>query len=483
MSLPGAGALADAVARGEMTAVDVVEAALSRTDMLIGAEGVGAFLHVDAMAARQAAAVVDRRLADGETLPLAGVPVALKDNLAHAGQPLGCASLILRGHVATRTATAVARLEAAGAIVLGRTNMDELAMGSSTENSAYHTTLNPWDPDRVPGGSSGGSAAAVAMGAVPVALGSDTGGSIRQPAAFCGVVGLRPTWGRVSRHGLFGLADTLDTVGPVARNVRDVARVLQVVAGPDPLEPTASDRPVDDWLAACGASVEGLSVGILMEGLGKGVHPAVRQQVNLGLAALEAAGARLRPVSAPSLQHAAATYQLLAATEAVEHLEALQGNGVAPGADARRSRTDLLGAEAKRRILLGTVLRTEAKVADLLARAQAMRRRITAELLALLEDVDVLACPTAPTVAFRFNERTEDPVDMYLADRLTTPPALAGLPAISVPVGMADLGLGDHMPAGLQLVGRPWGEATVLSLAAVVEAELGEMPMPPRPRL
>lgn len=486
MSLPAAWALAEAVQRRELSAAEAVEAALARTDTLIGDDGLGAFLHIDATAARTAAAAVDARLAAGEILPLAGVPMALKDNLAHQGQPLGCASLALRGHRATFTATAVSRLERAGAIVIGRTNMDELAMGSSTERSAYHTTLNPWDPDRVPGGSSGGSAAAVAVGAVPLALGSDTGGSVRQPAAFCGCVGLRPTWGRVSRSGLVAFASTMDTVGPMGRTVRDVALSLGVIAGRDPADATSAERPVEDYAAACGSSVEGRTVGLLLEGMGKGVEPAIRARVNAGLAALEARGVRLRPISVPEVVHAARAYLLLVSAEARSNLARLDGVGFGAREQAAdfaemvgRTRAENLGPEVQRRILLGSWLTGTDEGAALLARAQAARLRLAAALRRALEGCDALAMPTAPTVAFRFLERTEDPLSMMLADQLTTPASLAGLPAISVPVGMADLGLGDQMPAGLQLVGRPWQESTLLALAGAVEAELGSMPLPP----
>ncbi|MCK6507169.1 Asp-tRNA(Asn)/Glu-tRNA(Gln) amidotransferase subunit GatA [Myxococcota bacterium] len=484
MSLPAAWALAEEVARGELSARAVAEAALSRTDLLIGADGVGAFLHVDADQARRQADQVDQRRARGEPLPLAGVPVALKDNLADRGQPLGCASLALRGLRAERTATAVARLQQAGAVIIGRTNMDELAMGSSTETSAYHTTLNPWDPDRVPGGSSGGAAAAVAAGAVPLALGSDTGGSIRQPAALCGVVGLRPTWGRVSRHGLVGLAGSMDAVGPLAHTVRDAALCLAVIAGADPLDPDAADAPVPDYVAALRQDLAGRSVGLLLDGMGRGVEPAVKARVNAGLAALEARGVKLRPVSAPAVQHAVAAYQLLAAAEAAA-LWLGEVPDPCPEAMAalRRAGVAALGDEARRRLLLGSFLRGEARGRALLDRARAARARVAAELATLLEQVDALATPTSPTVAFRFGERSEDPVAMVLADRLTTPAALAGLPALSVPVGMAELGMGDRMPSGLQLVGRPFEEGLLLAMGAAVEAELGVLPPPPPLRL
>ncbi|NOY25121.1 MAG: Asp-tRNA(Asn)/Glu-tRNA(Gln) amidotransferase subunit GatA, partial [Oligoflexia bacterium] len=463
--------LAKAVQQGDLSPVDVAEAALAHTDALIGADGIGAYLHVDGTAVRQAATRVQTRLAAGERLPLAGVPVAIKDNIAHQHQPLGCASLALRGHRATYSATAVTRLEQAGAIIIGRTNMDEHAMGSSTERSAYHTTLNPWDADRVPGGSSGGSAAAVAVGAVPIALGSDTGGSVRQPAAFCGVVGLRPTWGRVSRSGLVAFASSMDTIGPITRNVRDSALVLGIMAGADDADATTRRDQVPDYLAALDRDLDGITIGVLLEGMGRGVEPAVQTRVSAGLAALEARGARLRPVSLPDLEHAVTTYQLLGAAEAASNLARYNGTafGVRVPADTyqemvRRTRTQTLGPEVKLRILLGTFLLSADQARGLLERARAMRARLAQQLRHLLIKCDALATPTTPTVAFRFGERTDDPVAMYLADSLTTPATLAGLPALSVPVGMASLGLGDHMPAGLQLIGRPWEEGVLLAL-------------------
>lgn len=453
MSLPAAWALAASVRRGELSPSEVVEAALARTDLLVGHEGVGAFLSVDAEGARRAAARVSARLAAGEDLPLAGVPFAVKDNIAVAGQPLRCASLSRGEELAEHSAIAVQRLEQAGAIPLGRTNMDELAMGSSTERSAFFSCLNPWDPDRVPGGSSGGSAAAVALGAVPLALGSDTGGSLRQPAAFCGVAAWLPTAGRVARDGLVPLAPSMDTIGPMARCVRDLGLAMAALSEPGPdLGPAPA--------------LQGCTIGVLIDCFGRGVQPAVRSRINEGLAALEARGIRLRPVSAAAMDRALRAYQDLCAFELVMHLQPV----------------DAHGPEVRRRLALGMSLSTGSAGADRLALARAVRADLTSQLHALLQSCDALALPVAETVAFRVGERLDDPAEMTRSDALVVPASLAGLPAIVVPVGLADLGMGDRMPTALQLIGRPWQDELLIEMAAVVEEAIPPL-LPPHPRL
>ncbi len=454
-ALPAAWALAESVRRGELSPAEVVEAALARTDLLVGHEGVGAFLSVDAEGARRAAARVSARLAAGETLPLAGVPFAVKDNIAVAGQPLRCASLARSAEPVVRSAIAVERLERAGAIPLGHTNMDELAMGSSTEHSAFFSCLNPWDPDRVPGGSSGGSAAAVALGAVPLALGSDTGGSLRQPAAFCGVLAWLPTPGRVPREGLVPFAPSMDSVGPMARCVRDLRLAVAALSDPGP-----APDPDRTW------ALEGRTIGVLIDRLGRGLQPAVRARVNEGLAALEARGLRLRPVSASAIDRAVRAYQDLCAVELVGHLQPSEAHG----------------PEVRRRLALGASLLGDSAGALRIAQAQALREELGAQLRALLVDCDALALPVACTVAFRFGERLDDPAEMARSDALVVPASLAGLPALAVPVGMAELGMGDRMPTALQLIGRPWQDELLLELAAVVEQAIPPL-LPPHPRL
>lgn len=450
MSLPFAWALAEAVRRGETSALEVVEAALARTDPLIGPDGLGAFLSLDARSARSLAAQVDARVRAGESLPLAGVPFAVKDNIAVQGQPLRCASLACPESPSASSAVAVQRLVAAGAIPLGRTNMDELAMGSSTERSAFFPCLNPWDPDRVPGGSSGGSAVAVAVGAVPLALGSDTGGSLRQPAAFCGVTALLPSPGRVPTEGLVPLAPSMDAIGPMARCMRDLGLAFSALASA-----AADERPLP----------EHPRVGIVLEALGRSLDPALRRALDQGFAALEGAGARLRPVSLPGLRRALGVYQDLCAAELALHLKPHPRHG----------------EEVRRRLARGVSLRTPTGEPGY-RKASEERAHLRAELLGLLEQHEVLALPVATGVAFRLGERLDEPEAMAASDGLAVLASLAGLPALVVPLGLADLGLGDKMPAALQLLGRPGGERQLLALGEKLEARFPPMD-PPRPKL
>ncbi len=398
---------------------------------------------------------------------LAGVPVVLKDNLADEGQPCGCSSRILEGYVAPYTATCVARLRAEGAIIVGRSNMDEFAMGSSTENSAYGSARNPLHERRVPGGSSGGSAAAVAGGVVPLALGSETGGSVRQPASFCGIVGFKPTYGRISRHGLVAFASSLDIVSPFALDTRDAALVAEVMSGHDPSDSTTLREPVGDWVGACELGVKGLRVGVLVEGEGEGVEPGVLACVAEAVESLSRQGAVVSRVALPSTRLALAAYCVIAPAEAASNLARFDGLRYGPRAQAStlgdlyvQNRGRGFGPEVQRRILLGTFSLSAGWAEQYYVRAQRARARITADMESALQEVDVLVSPTSPTVAFELGARSRDPLSMYMADILTVPASLAGLPAISVPCGLS-----EGLPVGLQLTGRRCDEATVLRVA------------------
>jgi aspartyl-tRNA(Asn)/glutamyl-tRNA(Gln) amidotransferase subunit A len=467
-----AAALRRSVAAREVSCEEVARAHLER---LVAVEpAVGAFLAVAADRALDRARALDRRLAAGESAPaLAGVPFAVKDALHVEGLPTTCASRLLEGYRPLFTATAVARLEAQGAIVLGKANMDEFAMGSSTEHSAYRRTRNPWDAERVPGGSSGGSAAAVAADVAPLALGSDTGGSIRQPAALCGVVGLKPTYGRVSRYGLVAFASSLDQVGPLARTVEDVALACSALFGPDPADATSADEPAGDLAAALGQGLAGLRIGVPRRFLGRGVEQGTAARFEEALASLAAAGARLEEVDLPHLEHAVATYYLVATAEASSNLARFDGvrygrRGGGAG-DLRAlygtTRDAGFGPEVKRRIILGTFALSAGYYDAYYLRAQRIRALIRRDFERALATCDVIATPTTPGPAFRFGEKTEDPLEMYLADVFTVPANLAGLPAISLPCGLS-----SGLPVGLQLLGRPFEEATLLRAGSAYQS-------------
>lgn len=465
-------AIAGRVRNGDQTAVEVVEAYLKRT--LEVEPHISAFLEVRSEAALEAAAQIDQRRARGEALgPLAGVPVALKDNLSVVGQAVTCGSKVLVGYTSPYTATAVERLLAADAVPIGRANMDEFAMGSSCENSAFQVTRNPWDLDRVPGGSSGGSAAAVSAGSAPLALGSDTGGSIRQPAAFCGVVGLKPTWGRVSRYGLVAFASSLDQIGPMTTRVRDAALALEVIAGYDARDATSSQVPVDDYQAATRLGVAGRRVGIVDEIDTDALPEDVRTGWQESLKVLESAGAELVRVSVANIPSAVAVYYVLANCEASANLARFDGIRYGHrSADAgtllevyQESREEGLGAEVKRRILLGTFALSSGYYDAYYGRARGVLEALRKQFVAAFESVDLIASPTCPGAAFGIGEKVDDPLEMYLQDTFTTPASLAGLPAISVPTGFSEKGL----PLGLQLTAKPFDEAGLLAAAAAFE--------------
>ena len=466
-------ATADGVRSRRLSAEEALRDALARID---GSDGrIGAFLEVTPDLALDEARSVDARVAAGEDLPLAGVPMAIKDNMWVSGREATCASRILRGFRPPADATAVARLRRAGAVFVGRANMDEFAMGSSTENSSVQLTRNPHDLERIPGGSSGGSAAAVAAGMVPAALGSDTGGSIRQPAACCGVVGFKPTYGRVSRYGLVAFASSLDQIGPIARSVSDSARVYGVIAGEDPLDSTSvADEPGEPE-AAVTKGAAGLTVGFLEEAQAEGLDAEVAKNLDEVRKAFAAAGARVRPVSVPRAPDAIAIYYVVASAEASSNLARYDSVRYGPRPDVTdlaslyvESRTRGFGPEVKRRILLGTFALAAGYYEAYYGRAMRARAALSADFERAFSEVDVIVCPSIPAPAFRIGEKTEDPLTMYLSDIFTVPASLAGLPAISVPSGFSR----DGLPLGVQILGPRLGEESVFAAAGALEREL-----------
>jgi aspartyl-tRNA(Asn)/glutamyl-tRNA(Gln) amidotransferase subunit A len=468
--------IADQVQRGEATAESVTAASLARIETVD--KMVHAFLHVAADEALDQARAVDKKRARGEPLgALAGVPIAIKDALVTRGVPTTAASKMLAGYVPPYDATAVARLRAADAVLIGKTNMDEFAMGSSTENSAFGPTRNPRDPARTPGGSSGGSAAAVAGAMAPCSLGSDTGGSIRQPASFTGTVGIKPTYGRVSRYGLIAFASSLDQVGPFATDVRGAARVLSVIAGHDPRDSTCLDAPVGDYETACGRSVQGVRVGVPNEYFAEGLDPEVEASVRAALSTLSKAGCLIRPVSLPHTRFAVGTYYVIATAEASSNLARFDGvrYGLRTLGDSGKrdlrtlygaTRDAGFGAEVKRRILLGTFVLSSGYYDAYYLKAQKVRTLIRRDFEEALREVDVICSPASPTPAFRLGEKNDDPLAMYLNDVYTLPASLAGLPAMSVPCRPTASGL----PVGLQIMGRSLDEGTMLAVASTFEA-------------
>jgi len=409
--------------------------------------------------------------------PLAGVPVALKDNLCTLEAPTTCGSRILENYRAPYEATVVTRLRAAGATIIGKTNLDEFAMGSSTENSAFFVTRNPWDLERVPGGSSGGSAAAVAAGQAAAALGSDTGGSIRQPAALSGVVGFKPTYGRVSRYGLVAFASSLDQVGPLARDVRDAALLMSVLGGHDPLDATSLPGPSPDYVKDLERDPKGMRIGLPKEYFADGLDPEVRARVMEALRRLEAKGAKLVDVQLPMTRHGIATYYIVAPAEASSNLARYDGvhfghRTASPASLVdllSRSRAEGFGPEVRRRIILGTFVLSSDRIDAYYHRAQKVRRLIAAEFEQAFKSCDVIAGPTSPTPAFRVGEKASDPLSMYLCDVYTVGANLAGLPGLSLPCGFTSKGL----PVGLQIIGRVKDDLTVLQAGRAVERELG----------
>jgi aspartyl-tRNA(Asn)/glutamyl-tRNA(Gln) amidotransferase subunit A len=465
-------ALAAGVAAKKWKSRDLVEAYLDRIGKLD--KQLGCFLLVDAEGARKAADAIDKKIAAGEAVgPLAGVPIGLKDIFVTRGIETTAGSKILKGFIPPYESTASARLAAAGAISLGKLNMDEFAMGSSNENSAYHPVHNPWDLERVPGGSSGGSAAAVAASLCAGTLGTDTGGSIRQPAALCGIVGVKPTYGRVSRYGVIAFASSLDHPGPFGRTVEDAAALLEVIGGHDPMDSTSIPQPVGRYREACKAGLSGMRIGVPKEYFQSGMDPEVEAAVKAALDELGRAGAKVLPVSLPHTDYAIATYYLICTAEASSNLARYDGvrygHRTAEASSLEelyaKTRGEGFGNEPKRRIVLGTYVLRAGYYEAYYGKALRVRRKIADDFTAAFGQCDVLVTPTSPTPAFKLGERAADPLQMYLADIYTVAPPLAGVPALSQCCGFTRAGL----PIGLQTIGPPLGEEAVFRVAGAYQ--------------
>ena len=493
LTRPYAHELADGLRSGAFSAREVTDAHLAAAER--DNRGLHAWLTIDTSTARKQADAADRTLAAARAegpaalaaLPaLHGLPVALKDLVSVEGGQCTAGSRILEGYRAPYDAHITERLRASGAVLLGKTNMDEFAMGSSTEHSAFGPTSNPWDLDRVPGGSSGGSAAAVAAFNAPFGIGTDTGGSIRQPAGLCGIVGMKPTYGRVSRYGIVAFASSLDQIGPFARDSRDAAALLHAVAGRDERDSTSAPVPVPDSLLALAASddaaagaLRGKRLGLPREYFVAGMEPGVEARVREAVASLEAAGAMVEEVSLPHTEYGLATYYIVAPAEASANLARYDGIRYGPGrrdgdtlANVLATRGEGFGAEVKRRIMLGTYALSAGYYDAFYLKAQKVRTLIKADFDRLWADgFDALVAPTSPTVAFRFGARLADPVAMYLSDACTLPVNMAGLPGVSIPCGLS-----EGLPVGLQLIGAPWTEAELLALARGYEAITADAP-------
>jgi len=441
-----------------------------------------AFISHNAADALAQADAADQAMAAGAThaqQPLLGVPIAVKDVLAVKGQPLNCGSKILGQFVSPYDATAVEKMKAAGAIIFGRLNMDEFAMGSSTENSAFGFTRNPWDTTRIPGGSSGGSAAAVAADEAIATLGTDTGGSIRQPAALCGCVGLKPTYGRVSRYGLVAFASSLDQIGPLTKDVRDGATLLNVISGHDRRDSTSVAQPVPDYAAGLTGNIGGLRLGLPKEYLIGGLDPEVKAAVDAAVKQLQSLGASVEEISLPHTEYAAATYYIIAPAEASANLARFDGirygarvDGADPLELYRRTRGAGFGLEVKRRIILGTYVLSSGYYDAYYLRAQKVRTLIRQDFLKAFEQVDAIVTPTTPTAAFKIGEKSDDPLQMYLSDVFTISCNLAGICGVSLPCGFTS-GSGARLPIGLQLLGKPFGEEIILQIAHAYEQSTG----------
>ncbi|MDA2934683.1 Asp-tRNA(Asn)/Glu-tRNA(Gln) amidotransferase subunit GatA [Acidobacteria bacterium AH-259-D05] len=468
--------LRQAIARKESSVTEVVRSFLDRIDQQ--EERIQSFLTVDPESALAQAQELDEKLAAGELQNglLTGIPLAIKDNIVTEGVRTTCASRILQNYLPPYDATVVGKLKENGVIVLGKTNCDEFAMGSSTENSAYFPTRNPWDLERVPGGSSGGSAAAVAAWEAPGALGSDTGGSIRQPAAFCGVVGLKPTYGRVSRYGLVAFASSLDQIGPLANNVSDVAILLQAIAGPDPRDSTSLERPVEDYLGELGKEVKGLKIGVPQEWFSSGLDPQIEQATQGAIKKLEGLGCPVTQVHMPHTEYAISAYYIIAPAEASSNLA--RYDGVKYGYRSphpkdlesmfKSARSEGFGEEVKRRIMIGTYALSAGYYDAYFLKASKVRTLLKKDYLEAFKEVDFLVGPTTPSLPFKMGEKKTDPLEMYLMDVYTVTANLAGIPGIGMPCGFSQEGL----PIGLQIQAPHFQEAKLLRLAYALEKEL-----------
>ena len=457
--------------RREISSVELTEAVFQRISATD--DKVHAYLTLARDSALEQAKQADTRLsAETQPSPLLGMPLAIKDNFLTRGVRTTCASKILGDFMPPYDATTIAKLRSAGAVIVGKTNLDEFAMGSSAENSAFFPTRNPWDFERIPGGSSGGSAAAVAADECIAALGTDTGGSIRQPAACCGIVGLKPTYGRVSRYGIIAFASSMDQVGPMTKDVRDGALLLQALAGHDPADSTSSNRSVPDYSAALTGEVRGLRLGVPKEYYVSGMQPKVEKSVRVAIRQLEMHGAKIREISLPHTEYAVAVYYIVATAEASSNLARYDGMRFGRRADAKDltqtymiSRNEGFGTEVKRRIMLGTYVLSHGYYDAYYLKAQRVRTLIKKDFEEAFKHCDVIVTPTAPTTAFKIGEKTQDPLQMYLSDVYTISINLAGLPALSLPCGFDD----DNMPIGLQLIGKHFDEATLLRTAHAYE--------------
>jgi len=464
--------LHDMLVNKEITSLELTEAVLARIDEVEG--DVKAYLTITRDEALAQAKAVDEKIAKGESISfLEGIPGAIKDNICTKGIKTTCASKILQNFVAPYDATVMTKLKAQNPVIIGKANMDEFAMGGSTENSAFQKTGNPWNTECVPGGSSGGSAAAVAAGTAVWALGSDTGGSIRQPASFCGVVGMKPTYGRVSRYGLVAYASSLDQIGPITKDVTDCAHILNIISGRDEMDSTSVNEEVPDFSKALVEDVKGLKVGIPKEYFVKGMDPDVEKTVREAIDKLKELGAEIVEISLPHTDYAISTYYLISPAEAATNLARYDGVSYGERAEdaadlvemMTKTRTQYLGEEVKRRIMIGNYALSAGYYDAYYLKALKVRRLIKEDFDKAFEQVDVIVCPTAPTPAYKIGEKISNPLEMYLQDACTVPLNLAGLPGISVPCGYSS----DNMPIGLQIIGKALDEETILRVAYTYE--------------
>ncbi len=463
--------LSELVKKKEVKPSEIVESFLERTKEF--EPKINSYVTDLSEEALEKAKEADEKIASMDEIPtLFGLPIAIKDNISTKGIRTTCSSKMLENYIPPFDATVIEKLNKQGYILTGKTNLDEFAMGSSTENSAFFTTKNPWDLERVPGGSSGGSAAAVGAGIIPASLGSDTGGSIRQPAAFCGVVGLKPTYGRVSRYGLVAFASSLDQIGPITRTVEDAALLLNVIAGKDPKDSTSDDVPVPDYTSFIGKDIKGIKIGLPKEFFIEELNPQIKEAVLNAAKELEKEGAELVEVSLPTTKYAIEAYYIIAPSEASSNLA--RYDGVRYGYRTpeyknleemySKTRDEGFGAEVKRRIMLGTFALSSGYYDAYYLKAQKVRTLIYQEFMNVFKEVDIILTPTTPDVAFKIGEKTDDPIQMYLSDIFTVSVNMASLPGISIPCGFK-----DNLPIGMQLIGKPYDEGTILQVAHAYE--------------